>query len=184
MILKFTWKKIIKTFYRKKKQGEWELPYQDIRIYFKVLVTKTHYKWNKIESSETDPCLDRDVMYQWEMWKWKSLIRVWLFATPWTIWNSPGQNTGVGSLSLFQEIFPTQESNPGLLHCRQILFQLSHKGSPRTPEWVAYPFSRGSSQPRIRTGVSCTPGVFYTNWAIREAMGKKLLQNCLKATGY
>ena len=46
-------------------------------------------------------------------------------------WNSPGQNTGVGSLSLLQGIFPTQGSNPGLLHCRQILYQLSHKWSPR-----------------------------------------------------
>ena len=45
-------------------------------------------------------------------------------------WNSPGQNTGVGSLSLFQGIFPTQGSNPGLPHCRWILYQLSHKGSP------------------------------------------------------
>ena len=45
-------------------------------------------------------------------------------------WNSPGQNTGVGSLSLFQWIFPTQGLNPGLLHCRRILYQLSHKGSP------------------------------------------------------
>ena len=45
-------------------------------------------------------------------------------------WNSPGQNIGVGSLSFLQGIFPTQGSNPGLLHCRQILYQLSHKGSP------------------------------------------------------
>ena len=45
-------------------------------------------------------------------------------------WNSPGQNTGVGSLSLLQETFPTQGSNPGLRHCRQILYQVSHKGSP------------------------------------------------------
>ena len=44
-------------------------------------------------------------------------------------WNSPGQNTGVGSLSLLQGIFPTQGSNPGLPHCRWILYQLSHKGS-------------------------------------------------------
>ena len=44
-------------------------------------------------------------------------------------WNSPGQNTGVGSLSLLQGIFPTQGSNPGLQHCRQILYQLSYKGS-------------------------------------------------------
>ena len=46
-------------------------------------------------------------------------------------WNFPGQNTGVGSLSLLQGIFPTQRSNPSLLHCRQILYQLSHKGSPK-----------------------------------------------------
>ena len=43
-------------------------------------------------------------------------------------WNSPGQNTGVGNLSLLQGIFPTQESNGGLLHCRQILYQLSNQG--------------------------------------------------------
>ena len=45
-------------------------------------------------------------------------------------WNSPGQNTEVGSFSLLQRIFPTQGWNPGLLHCRQILNQLSHKVSP------------------------------------------------------
>ena len=45
-----------------------------------------------------------------------------------SLWNSPGQNTGVGSLSLLQGIFPIQGSNPGLLYCRQILYQLSHKG--------------------------------------------------------
>ena len=44
-------------------------------------------------------------------------------------WNSSGQNTRVGSCSLLQGIFPTQESNPGLPHCRWILYQLSHKGS-------------------------------------------------------
>ena len=68
-------------------------------------------------------------------------------------WNSQGWNTGVGSLSLLQGIFPTQGSNPRLLHCRWILYQLSHKGSPRILEWVAHPFSRGSSQPRNRTQV-------------------------------
>ena len=45
-------------------------------------------------------------------------------------WNSPGQNTGVGNLSLLQGIFPTQGLKPGLPHCRQILYQLSYKGSP------------------------------------------------------
>ena len=62
-------------------------------------------------------------------------------------WNSLGQNTGVASLSLLQGIFATQGSNPGL--------QLSHKGGPRTLEWVAYPFSRGSSRSRNQTGISC-----------------------------
>ena len=59
-------------------------------------------------------------------------------------WNSLGQNTGVGSLSFLQGIFPSQESNPGLPHCRQILYHLIHKGSPRILEWVSNPFSRGS----------------------------------------
>ena len=45
--------------------------------------------------------------------------------------NSPGQNTGVGSLSLLQGIFPTQGSNPGFPHCKQIFYQLSHEGSPK-----------------------------------------------------
>ena len=87
-------------------------------------------------------------------------------------WNSPGQNTGVGSLSLFQWIFSTQGSNPGLLHCGWILYQLSHQGSPRILEWVAYPLSSGSSQPRNPTRVSCIAGGFFTNWATREALMK------------
>ena len=66
-------------------------------------------------------------------------------------------------------IFPTQGSNPGLPHCRQILDYLSHKGSPRIVEWVTYPFSSGSSWSRNRNGVSSIIGRFFTNWAIREA---------------
>ena len=60
-------------------------------------------------------------------------------------WNSLGQNTGVGSLSLRQGIFLTQESNPGLPYCRLILYQLNHNGSPRILEWVAYPFPSESN---------------------------------------
>ena len=45
-------------------------------------------------------------------------------------WNFPGQNTGLGSISLLQGILPTQGLNPGLPHCRRILYQLSHEGSP------------------------------------------------------
>ena len=84
-------------------------------------------------------------------------------------WNSPGQNTGVDSLSHLQAIFPAQESNPGLQNCRGILFQLNHQGSPRILEWVAYPFSSGSSRPRNQTGVSCIAGEFFTNRGTREA---------------
>ena len=62
-----------------------------------------------------------------------------------------------------------RNQNPGLPHCRRILYQLSHKGSPRILEWVDYPFSRGSSRSRNRTQVSCIAGRFFTNWAIREA---------------
>ena len=88
---------------------------------------------------------------------------------PYSPWTSLGKNTGVGSLSLLQGIFPTQESNPGLPHCKWILYQLSHKGSPRILEWVAYLFSSGSSRPRNWTGVSCIAGSFSTSWATRES---------------
>ena len=67
-------------------------------------------------------------------------------------WNSPGQNTGVGSLSLLQGIFPIQGANPGLPHHTQILYQLSHKGSPRILEWVAIPSSADLPDPGIETG--------------------------------
>ena len=76
--------------------------------------------------------------------------------------DSPGSSAGVGCHALLQQVFPTQGLNPGLPHCRQILYQLSHHGSPRTPEWVACSFSGGSSQPRNQTGVSCIAGeLFY-----------------------
>ena len=91
---------------------------------------------------------------------WKSFSCVWL---------TLGQNSGVDSFSFCHGIFPTQGSNPGLPHCRWVLYQLSHKGSLKILEWVAYPFSSGSSWPRNRTGVSCIAGRFFTNWAIREA---------------
>ena len=67
-------------------------------------------------------------------------------------WNSPGQNTGVCSLSLLQGIFPTQELDQGLLHCRRILYHLSHKGSPRILEWVAYPSPADLPDPGIEPG--------------------------------
>ena len=87
-------------------------------------------------------------------------------------WNSPGQNTGVGSLSFLQGIFPTQGSNLDLPHSRWLLYQLSQQGSPRTLEWIAYLFSSRSSWPRNFTGVFCITGGFFTNWATREGNSK------------
>ena len=96
-------------------------------------------------------------------------------------WNSPGQITGVVSLSLLKCIFPIQGSNPGLPHCRWILYQVSHQGSPRILEWVAYPFSSGSSQSRNWTWVSWIAGGFFTSWAtklITARMCALVAQSC------
>ena len=97
-------------------------------------------------------------------WKWKLLrcVSLWPHGL-YSPWNSPGQNTGVCSLSLLQGIFPTQGLNPGLSHCSRILYQQSQKGSPRILKWVAYPFSSGSFWPRNGTGVSWNAGGFFTN---------------------
>ena len=66
-------------------------------------------------------------------WKWTSLSQscpTLCDPRDYNPWNALGQNTGVGISSLLQGIFPTQGSNPRLLHCRWILYQLSHKWSP------------------------------------------------------
>ena len=78
--------------------------------------------------------------------------------------DSPGKNIGVGCHSLLQRIFPTQGSNSGLPDCKQILYCLSHQGSPSILEWVAYPFTAGSSQPRNWTRVACIWSGFFTIW--------------------
>ena len=86
--------------------------------------------------------------------------------------DSPGKNTGVGCHALLQGIFLSQRSNPGLSHCRQILYYLSHQESPRILEWVAMPSSRGSSWPRDWIQVSRITGRFFTIWASREAQAE------------
>ena len=80
----------------------------------------------------------------------------------------PGKGTRGGCYAVFQGLFPTQGLNPGLHHCRWIIYQLSHQGSPRILEWIAFPFSSRYSQPRNRTRVSCIAGGFFTSWATRE----------------
>ena len=114
--------------------------------------------------------------------------------------NSPGQNTGLHILSLLQEIFPTQGSNPGLPHCRRLLYQLSQGKSKaaqscltlcnsmdytvhgilqaRILEWVPFPFSRGSSQPRIEPR---SPALQVASLPA-EPQGKPLVKN-LPANG-
>ena len=73
-----------------------------------------------------------------QAWVGHKLSHVLLFVTPWNAarrlhcpWNSPGKNIGVGCHSLLQGILPTQGLNPDLLYCRQILYHLSHLGSPK-----------------------------------------------------
>ena len=83
--------------------------------------------------------------------------------------DSPGKNTGVGLPCPPPGDLPNQGSNPSLLCCRLILYYLSHQGSPWILEWVAYLFSRGSSQPRNWTRVFCIACRFSTSWATREA---------------
>ena len=84
-------------------------------------------------------CFGREVLYTSAIWEAllrpesESESRSFLSESLWprglfSPWNSPGQNTGVGSLTLLQGIFPTQGLNP---HCRWILYQLSHRGSPK-----------------------------------------------------
>ena len=113
-----------------------------------------------------DQCLDP--LTHWK-WKWKSLRCIWLFATPWTITCRAPLSMGILQarilewVAILQRIFQTQGLNPGLPHCRQILFCLSHQGSPRILEWVAYPFSRGSSQSRDQNGASCIAGSQMSN---------------------
>ena len=89
-------------------------------------------------------CTARQILYKWATWR--ALMK-----------------------NALQEIFPTQRSNPGLLYWRQILHCLSHQGNPWVLDWVVYPFSRGSSQRRNWTRVSCIPDRFFTIWATRKA---------------
>ena len=84
--------------------------------------------------------------------------------------DSPGKNTGVGCHALLQGIFPTQRLSPDLPNCKHTLYHVSHQGSPRILERVAYLFSRVSSQPRNWTRVSCIGGRFLTSWVTREAL--------------
>ena len=83
------------------------------------ILRKSHCDINtKPKETQGSECVSRSVVS--DSW----LIR------PLCPWNSSGKNTGLGSHSLLQGTFLTQGLNPGLSHCRQILYHLSHQGSP------------------------------------------------------
>ena len=98
-------------------------------------------------------------------------------------WNSPGQNTGVGSFSLLQGIFPTQGSNPGLPHCRRILYQLSHKGSPvvKNPPMNAGNIGDAGDWSLI-PGLGRSPGVGNGSLLQYSCLGKPMDRGAWRAT--
>ena len=100
--------------------------------------------------------------------------------TPWSIQSldSPGKNTGVGSFSLLQEIFPTQGSNTGLPHCRWILYQLNPKGSPRILEWVNYPSSHPGDLPK--PGIKPGSPALQADCLPTEVSGKTITEKGMK----
>ena len=103
-------------------------------------------------------------------WKWKSLSHVWLFVTPWIIQPMEFSRPEVGSPFFLQGNFPTQGSNPGLLHCRWMHSLPAEP--PRDPKNTGLGslsilqqiFSTWESK-----RVSCIAGRFFTNWATWEA---------------
>ena len=103
----------------------WHLqrPYLQIRSHSQILESGLQY----VLKSETESCS----VTSNSLWPHSSVVSNSLGSHGlYSPWNSLGQNTGVGCHALLQGIFATRGSNPGLLHCRQILYQLSHKESP------------------------------------------------------
>ena len=151
----------------------WALIFSSVKVEIMMPISQGWGEFDELRHENTEQ--------SHQVVKWKKVKVAQSFLTlcdPMDPWNSPGQNTGVGKLSLFQGIFQTQGLTPGPLHCRQILYQLSHKGSPRILEWVASPLSSRSSWPRNQPGVSCIAGRFFTSWATRGALGIKA-QRCV-----
>ena len=95
--------------------------------------------------------------------------RVWLFVTLWTGAHQVPLSMEMLQARILEKLspFPRNLPNPGI---KPRSPQLSHKGSPRILEWVAFVFSSRYSLPSNRTGFSCIAGGFYTNWVIREAL--------------
>ena len=100
-------------------------------------------------------------------------------------WDSPGQNTGVGSRSLLQGIIPTQRSNPGLPDCKRILYQLSYQGSPELKwlclfTWLEDSCSQASTEEKFFTLVGMSKlssTLSWSTWFKRVCPGGSLLCN-------
>ena len=109
--------------------------------------------------------------YLYDFWR-SQYINILSFQNLWLYWLLLLSLLGEWSEShsVFSD-FPTQGLDPGLPHCRWILYQLSYKGRPRILMWVAYLFSSRSSWPRNQTGVSYIEGGFFTNSAIKNQLG-------------
>ena len=109
-------------------------------IWFLITTCQGHIKWKRCTCLREHKISIRKTLFLMYYWlvKVKSLSRTRLFATPWTVactkllcpWDFLSKSTGVGCRFLLQGIFLTQGSNPGLPHCRQTLYHLSHQGSP------------------------------------------------------
>ena len=99
-------------------------------------------------------------------------------------WDSPGKNTGVGCHALLQGIFPTQRMNPSLLHCRWILYHLSHQGSPLNRDTVSKnnQFLLGKKREWIWVG-NC----FWHSLPLCSPISRRDIENaitsCLKESG-
>ena len=93
--------------------------------FHKFVSFKSYFVWKHFTDSES-------AFSEFFTWKWKSLSHVRLFVTPWTIqfMDFSRPEYWRGRCSLLQGIFPIQGLNPGLPHCRWILYQLSYQGSP------------------------------------------------------
>ena len=104
--------------------------------------------------------------------KWKSLSHAQLFTTPCAIQSMEFSRPEYWSGWPFPSPWDLPDSGvePRSPALQVILHQLSHQGSQRILEWVAYPFSRGSSPPRSQTGVFCIAGGFFTSWATKVSV--------------
>ena len=105
-----------------------------------------------------------------------TLCDPWIVAcqAPLSMEISPGKNTGVGCHALLQGIFPTEGLNPGLLHCRQILYYLSHQGSPALPSTIINETSmyfKENYKPRKRKKIAISNGYLSLRKILCELLG-------------